>query len=315
MISLWQMTVIREIMKTGSISAAARQLGRTQPALSATVKELERTMNCRLFERQKNRLIPVPEAFFLLDRATEILDQVDDLKQLLKSGGEASPTKINVSSMPVFGDHFLPGIIAEFSKKHPKANFQVAVQGSPEVISSMETQRFDVGLAERGKENDLIHCRRFDVDCVCALPKGDPLLAKSVIEPADLAGRPCASFLPDHHIAKALKAAFDKAGVDFDPKFQMQNGAAQYEIIGSGAGFGVFSPLNAWIHRRLWSNNNDIAFRRFAPKITYQFSIITPKRRPLSRAAMAFERALEAAVIKMLDEAQSHIDDTPIRRA
>ena len=315
MISLWQMTVIREIMKTGSISAAARQLGRTQPALSATVKELEKNMNCQLFERQRGRLIPVPEAFFLLDRANEILEQVDDLKQLLKSGGEATPTKINISSMPVFGDHFLPAIIAEFSKKHPKANFQVAVQGSPEVISSMETQRFDVGLAERGKDSDLIHCRRFDVDCVCALPNGDPLLAKSVIEPADLAGRPCASFLPDHHIAKALKAAFDKAGVDFDPKFQMQNGAAQYEIIGSGAGFGVFSPLNAWIHRRLWSNNNDIAFRRFAPKITYQFSIITPKRRPLSRAAMAFERALEAAVIKMLDEAQSHIDDTPIRRA
>ena len=314
MISLWQMTVIREIMKAGSISAAARQLGRTQPALSATVKELERNMNCQLFERQKGRLIPVPEAFFLLDRANEILEQVDDLKQLLKSGGEATPTKINVSSMPVFGDHFLPRIIAKFSKKHPKANFQVAVQGSTEVISSMETQRFDVGLAERGKENDLIHCRRFDVDCVCALPKGDPLLAKSVIEPTDLAGRSCASFLPEHHIAKALKAAFDKAGVDFDPKFQMQNGAAQYEIIGSGAGFGVFSPLNAWIHRRLWSNNNDIAFRRFAPKITYQFSIITPKRRPLSRAAMAFGRVLEAAVIQMLDEAQNHIGDAPIQQ-
>ena len=208
MISLWQMTVIREIMKTGSISAAARQLGRTQPALSATVKELERNMNYQLFERQKGRLIPVPEAFFLLDRANEILEQVDDLNQLLKSGGEATPTKINVSSMPVFGDHFLPSIIADFSKKHPKANFQVAVQGSPEVISSMETQRFDVGLAERGKENDLIHCRRFDVDCVCALPKGDPLLAKSVIEPTDLAGRPCASFLPEHHIAKALQGSF-----------------------------------------------------------------------------------------------------------
>ena len=81
MISLWQMTVIREIMRTGSISAAARQLGRTQPALSATVRELEKNMNCQLFDRQKNRLIPVPEAFFLLDRASEILDQVDDLKQ------------------------------------------------------------------------------------------------------------------------------------------------------------------------------------------------------------------------------------------
>ena len=136
--------------------------------------------------------------------------------------------------MSVFGDHFLPRIIAEFSKKHPKANFQVAVQGSPEVISSMKKQRFDVGIAERGKESDLIHCQGFDIDCVCALPKGDPLLAKSMVEPADLAGLPCASFLPEHHIAQALKGAF--------------------------------------------------------------------------------ARALEAAVIQMLDEAQSYIDDAPIRR-
>ena len=53
MISLWQMTVIREIMKSGSISAAARQLGRTQPALSATVKELEKKINFQLFKREK----------------------------------------------------------------------------------------------------------------------------------------------------------------------------------------------------------------------------------------------------------------------
>ena len=145
MISLWQMTVIREIMKTGSISAAARQLGRTQPALSATVKELERNMNCQLFERQKGRLIPVPETFFLLDRANEILEQVDNLKQLLESGGEATPTKINIRSMPVFGDHLSPRIIANFSKNHLKTNFQIAVQGSPEVISSMKTKRFDIG--------------------------------------------------------------------------------------------------------------------------------------------------------------------------
>ena len=94
----------------------------------------------------------------------------------------------------------------------------------------------------------------------------------------------------------------------------MQNGAAQYEIIGSGAGFGVFSPLNAWIHHRLWSNNNHIGFRRFAPKIAYQFSIITPKRRPLSRAAMAFARVLEEAIAQMLEEAKTHIDNTSIWR-
>ena len=126
-----------------------------------------------------------------------------------------------------------------------KTGFQVAVQKSPEVISGIEAQRFDIGLAERGKDTELIKCRRFDVECVCALPSGDPLLRKSVIEPTDLAGRSCASFLPEHHITKALKIAFDGAGVPFDPKFQVQSGAAQYEIIKSDAALSVFSPLTA----------------------------------------------------------------------
>ena len=97
MINLWQMTVIREIMKSGSISAAARELGRTQPALSATVKELEKNLSYPIFKREKGRLMPMPETFFLLEKATEILDQVDELHQLLQAGVEASPTKITVS--------------------------------------------------------------------------------------------------------------------------------------------------------------------------------------------------------------------------
>ena len=50
--------------------------------------------------------------------------------------------------MPVFSDHFSPRIIANFSKNHLKTNFQIAVQGSPEVISSMKTERFDIGHDE-----------------------------------------------------------------------------------------------------------------------------------------------------------------------
>ena len=211
--------------------------------------------------------------------------------------------------MPVLSEHFLSRVIANFSKNHPKAEFQVAVQKSPEVISSVEVQRFDIGLAERGQDSKLFKCRQFDVDCVCALPPGDPLLRKSVIEPNDLAGRSCVSFLPEHHITKALKIAFYSASVPFDPKFQIQTGAAQYEIIGSGAAFGVFSPLTAWIHRQMWRENRSLEFRRFSPKIPYHFSIITPKRRPLSRAALAFVEALESAVTRMLDETRKLVGD------
>jgi DNA-binding transcriptional LysR family regulator len=302
------MTVIREIMRAGSVSGAARTLGRTQPALSAAVKEMEKRLDFQLFTRENGRLQPAPETFFLLQRADEIISQVEHLEQMMRTGGAATAAKIAVISMPVLSEHFLPGVIAAFTAAQPQSGFHLAVEGSPDVLAAMEAQRFDVGLAERGQTNDLVNCRQFEVPCVCALPGDDPLLAKRFITPADLAGRTCASFLPNHHIARALHVAFDEAGVPLNPKFEMQNGAAQYEIIGVSAGFGVFSPLNAWIHRRLWPESRRLAFRRFVPEVYYQFSIVTPKRRRLSRAAASFVVELESAVATMLDEVEKLID-------
>jgi len=295
-------------MRAGSVSGAARTLGRTQPALSAAVKEMEKRLDFQLFTRENGRLQPAPETYFLLQRAEEIIGQVEHLEQMMRTGGAATAAKIAVISMPVLSEHFLPGVIAAFTTNHPQAGFHLAVERSADVLAAMEAQRFDVGLAERGQTNNLVNCRQFEVPCVCALPGDDPLLAKRFITPADLAGRACVSSLPNHHIARAVRVAFDEAGVPLNPKFEMQNGAAQIEIIGVGAGFGVFSSLNAWNHRRLWPESQRLAFRRFVPEVSYQFSIITPTRRPLSQVATAFAEKLERDVIETLNEAEKLIN-------
>ena len=63
--NLTQLRVFCEIMKSGSISKTANTLGRTQPAVSLAVKNLEQTLGFKLFERQGRQLVPVPEAAYL----------------------------------------------------------------------------------------------------------------------------------------------------------------------------------------------------------------------------------------------------------
>ncbi len=53
-------------MLSGSMTEAARNMGRTQPAVSALIAGLEATVGNKLFERRGGRLHPVPEAHFLL---------------------------------------------------------------------------------------------------------------------------------------------------------------------------------------------------------------------------------------------------------
>ena len=47
--NIMQLTVFREVMETGSISQAARQLGRTQPAISLAIKNFEKALDLTLF--------------------------------------------------------------------------------------------------------------------------------------------------------------------------------------------------------------------------------------------------------------------------
>jgi len=53
------------VMTSPSLSEAARKLGRTQPAVSASIKALEEHLDVRLFSREGRKLVPGPEAQYL----------------------------------------------------------------------------------------------------------------------------------------------------------------------------------------------------------------------------------------------------------
>ena len=65
--NLKQMTAFREVVLTGSVSEAARNLNRTQPSVSHMIATLEDSLGLKLFVRRNGRLHPVPEAMYLLE--------------------------------------------------------------------------------------------------------------------------------------------------------------------------------------------------------------------------------------------------------
>lgn len=56
-----QIEIFAAIMKSGTVSRAAELLGVTQPGVSRTISELERSLGFSLFDRVRNRIIATPE--------------------------------------------------------------------------------------------------------------------------------------------------------------------------------------------------------------------------------------------------------------
>jgi len=303
---LWQLRVFQEIMVTGSVGQAARNLGRTQSSISSMLGKLETHVGYQLFERRNRRLVPVPEAHFLHTEAERILQDVDYVDLAMSGQRPGLKRKVRVACMPLLAELLVPKIIGKFAISFPNCEFLVTSRHSKAIYRAVSTQRFDLGLAECMEESELVHEERTSVECLCALSAGDPLAEKETISLADLDGKPCAAFLAEHFISMELEQKLDANGYKYFPQFQFQNAATScLPLIESAMAYGVFSPLSVWLNTQTGKQSDKIVYRRMVDPINYPFAILTPAHRPVSRLAQAFGTLLRNELGEILDDLES----------
>jgi len=300
--NLRQLQAFQEVMITGSVTEAARNMGRTQPAVSSLIAGLEKSVGYDLFERRGGRLHPVPEADFLLTEAGSILDRLGGLRETMQGVGALEVGHLRIACMPVYAEIMMPRLISRFVKTRDDVTISLVSQSSERVYERLASQRFDLGFAEVATVSPLVNADEVAMDCVCAISASDPLAKKKVITPHDLNGRAMASFLPRHFIRRRLHEVFEADGKELYVRFEVQNAASQYVFVEEGLACAVMSPLSAQNYRLTRSSRDRITFVSFRPQVPYHIAVLTPAHKPLSRLARAF-----ASLLKK--EAQSLIGD------
>lgn len=111
--------IAHAVARHGSLSAAARALGSTQPTVSRRLNALERRLGVKLFEREAGGLTPGP----LLTTLLEPLDEMDELAGAVERRIAARDTglkgTITLTSLAWFGDDVLAPLLARFCIRHP----------------------------------------------------------------------------------------------------------------------------------------------------------------------------------------------------
>jgi len=103
MIELDDLRFIDALSRTGSLSAAARSLNVTPPALSMRLKRLERLLNINLVVRSSRHLRFTSEGERLVSEAHVLLDRIDSLPGALAGEGKSLAGRIHVVSPFGFG--------------------------------------------------------------------------------------------------------------------------------------------------------------------------------------------------------------------
>lgn len=143
-ITLRQLEVFAEVLKSGSTTQASQMLALSQSAVSAALTDLEGQLGVQLFDRVGKRLVVNEHGRLLYPRALALLEQAGEIEQLFREDNGA----IRVYASSTIGNYILPGIIARYRKDFPTLPLELSVGNSQDVINAVADFRVDIGLIE-----------------------------------------------------------------------------------------------------------------------------------------------------------------------
>ena len=186
---------------TRSLSAAARELGITTPAVSKRLAQMESRIGMSLINRTSRRMSLTPEGELTLVHARRILGEIDDLSELLGASKATPQGLLRVNATLGFGRSHIAPIISKFVKKHQNVEVQLQLSVNPPPLTD---NAFDVCIRFGAPPDTRVIARRIA-----------PNRRLLVASPAYLAkqGEPKTPFDLTHHNSIGIRQGEEAYGV------------------------------------------------------------------------------------------------------
>lgn len=176
-ITLRQLEVFAEVLKSGSTTQASQMMALSQSAVSAALTDLEGQLGVQLFDRVGKRLMVNEHGRLLYPRVVALLEQASEVEQLFR--GDNGAIRIYASS--TIGNYILPEIIAHYRHDFPDLPLELSVGNSQDVINAVTDFRVDIGLIEGPcHTGDIITEPWLEDELVVFSAPGNPLLSTAV---------------------------------------------------------------------------------------------------------------------------------------
>ncbi|BEP47364.1 MULTISPECIES: LysR substrate-binding domain-containing protein [Variovorax] len=119
------------LASAGSLSAAARELGITTPAVSKHLALMESRAGVLLVNRSTRRMSLTPEGELYLEHARRILGEIDGMEELLGVSRATPRGLLRVNATLGFGRSHVAPLISRFVRKHPAVEVQLQLSVNP----------------------------------------------------------------------------------------------------------------------------------------------------------------------------------------
>jgi DNA-binding transcriptional LysR family regulator len=241
-LTLQQLRTFRAVADHMSFSAAAVDLGISQPSVSYQVKELETVLGLPLLDRLGKRVRLTEAGEILYGYARRTLNLVDEAAVTFEQMRGLRRGRLRVGATTTVGIYVIPLALGAFKKCNPGLQVSLDIAGRNTMQDRVLKGMVDMAILSPPVDDaDLVAEPFMNDELVMVLPAGHPLASRGKLTLRDFKGEPFLSREAGSGTRLAVERAAQTAGVTLQTAMELGSNGAIKHAVEAGLGVAVLS--------------------------------------------------------------------------
>ncbi len=284
-----QLHTFLEIVRLKSFSKAAQTCFRTQPAISAQIRQLEQELGASLFDRLGPRIALTPAGRIFAEYAEQILECKRRAQNSINELERTPRGEIVVAANEATCIYVLPGVFSGYQRLFPNVQIHVDRSYGSRVVQAVLENQADFGITQLPVTEKRLQVVRIHTDEIKLLmPAGHPLAGRDPIAARDLVGH--SLLLPRYGATRArLNAWLELVEDNIRVSMELDSTEMIKRFVIAGLGLSFLAASNC----REEEASGRLLTASLAPEpMVRRLALVYRKDKALSKAAIGFIQVL-----------------------
>lgn len=296
MINVRHLAVLRAVMKTGSVSAAARLLNISQPAVTKTLQLIEHRLGIPLFRREMGRLHATPEGTLLMPGVHQIFSALEALERQADEIAGGNIGRLSVATNATLSASVTAAAISRYGLKRPSVLVHVHALSSRQVMEEVANGQHDLGILDTALGEEYLQSEELcKVFFGCVMPKDHHLARHDAIEPEHLRDEALITFNENTSMGAMLRERFGQLQIPLNIAVTTNHALVACLLTRSRRGLGLIDPFLL-----LSDMFPDLVMRPLKPAVELRPRIVFPPNRHRSIVAREFADTIKHIVAELV---------------
>ena len=244
---LRRLHVLREVGRSGSLTAAAAALSFTTSAVSQQVTKLERDMGVPLLERHPRGAVLTEAGRALLRYAEDIDRTIDAARAEMGEFADLRRGQLRLGTFPTVGASLMPEVVLAFRARHPEVAVTVVSARRAGLVDRLKRRDIELTLLwdypwQRVEDAELSTTTLRKDPTLLLLPRSHPLAGADVVRVEQLRDEQWV-VRDEHPVADVLRRVCRRAGFEPDVAFAANDYQETQGMVAAGIGIALAPQL------------------------------------------------------------------------